>query len=287
MQTMTHLLGQYEQALLARGRRPRGIARYLEHLRLFAQDLGADPITAARIRRYQEHLARRCAVRTVQGALTAIRSYCRWAVREGHLAGDPTVDVDWPTTPDAAPRALSREQLRRLMRAMDEPADLTTEQQWYWRRNRRVVLLMLFAGLRMHEVVQLRWGDVDLDARQLVVRQGKGGRSRSVPLHGALLAELRAAGRHRPGLAVAGREDGTPIARDHDRLFRRWLRRAGLSISAHQLRHSFATELLRSGADLRTIQELLGHRRLETTQRYLMIDAERMRSAVDLLPSRW
>jgi len=171
------------------------------------------------------------------------------------------------------------------MRAMDEPPFLTLKQRWYHRRNRRAVLLMLYAGLRMGEVIALRWQDVDLE-HALLVRDGKSGRSRSLPLHPVLLAELRMAS-GQPKSAVAGTMKGTPLVREIDHLFRRWLRKQGIEISAHQRRHSFATELMRQGVNLRAIQELLGHKQLETTQRYLMVEVEHLRSAVEQLPTEW
>jgi site-specific recombinase XerD len=121
-----------------------------------------------------------------------------------------------------------------------------------------------------------------------VVRDGKGGKDRSVPLHAILLAELAAAPPHRPNWAVAGKADGSGMTvKSMAHIFERWLPERGLAISAHQLRHSFATELLRKRADIREIQELLGHESLETTQRYLALDPERLRAAVELLPDEW
>jgi len=147
---------------------------------------------------------------------------------------------------------------------------------------------MLFGGLRISEAAALRWRDVDLEGRYLVVRDGKGGKDRSVPLHPILLAELAAEPPHRPNWAVAGKVDGSGMAvKSMAHIFERWLPALGLAISAHQLRHSFATELLRKRADIREIQELLGHESLETTQRYLALDPERLRAAVELLPDEW
>ena len=289
MPTVGDYLDRYAASLRGQGRRPRGIERYLEHLRAFDSfhaGLALDDLNRAAVARYQEDLAQRCAIKTVIGALSCIRSFCQWAICEELLTRDPTTAVKWPKKPEPVPRALKRAEVRVLLRAMEEPPFLTLKQRWYHRRNRRAVLLMLYAGLRMGEVIALRWRDVDLEQAMLLVRDGKGGRSRSLPIHPVLLAELRMA-TGLPQHAVAGTMDGKPLVREIDHLFRRWLRKQGIEISAHQLRHSFATELLRQGVNLRAIQELLGHKQLETTQRYLMVEVEHLRSAVAQLPTQW
>jgi integrase/recombinase XerD len=132
-------------------------------------------------------------------------------------------------------------------------------------------------------------GDVDLDAAELVVRDGKGGKDRVVPIHAKLLGELRvAAAESRSPWAVAGKADGFALtSKSMAHLFERWLPRLGIEITAHQLRHSFATEMLRGGANLRDIQDLLGHANLSTTERYLMVSGARLRGAVDTLPEDW
>jgi integrase len=157
-----------------------------------------------------------------------------------------------------------------------------------WQRNRRAIYLMLYGGLRIAEASALLWRDVDLDTRVLWVRDGKGGKDRSIPIHPVLLKELLAAPDRDQVPAVLANLQGLPInPKSLAHLFERQLRKLGVHITAHQLRHSFATEMLRAGADLRSIQELMGHEKLETTQRYLMVDAERMRAAVNLLPEAW
>ena len=102
-----------------------------------------------------------------------------------------------------------------------------------WCRNRRAIFLMLFAGLRISEAAALRWRDVDLEGRYLVVRDGKGGKDRSVPLHPILLTELNKAPAHRPNWAVAGKADGSSMTvKSMAHIFERWLPERGLTISA-------------------------------------------------------
>jgi site-specific recombinase XerD len=147
---------------------------------------------------------------------------------------------------------------------------------------------MLYGGLRLAEAAALCWDDLDLDEGYLIVREGKGGEDRSVPLHKKLRAELDTVSEEEQNGAVAGRQDGCTLScRSIEHIFDRWLPALGVNISAHQLRHSFATYMLHEGADLRTIQELLGHKDLATTERYLMVDMGLKRQAVDVLPDEW
>lgn len=290
--TLETLLPRYRSALVARGHRPRGIDRYLDQLRAFVTYLDADAtmadVTTASITAYQEDFARRCSPGTVGNALTVIRSFCRWAIRVGHRTDDPTLSIQWPRRTKPSPRALKQSELQKLFVALTSYSQLSPYHEFMLRRNRRAIFLMLFAGLRISEAAALRWREVDLDDGALFVRQGKGGKDRCVPLHPHLLDELRAAPTHYRGFAVAGGKDDQPLSpKSMAHIFEIWLPKRGLRISAHQLRHTFATELLRNKADLRHIQELLGHESLETTQAYLAVDVEGLRSAVALLPSQW
>ena len=179
----------------------------------------------------------------------------------GHweIAGVP-VAFDWGYFPNTIPAF---------------PEELTAAKHFTWCRNRRAIFLMLFAGLRISEAAALRWRDVDLEGRYLVVRDGKGGKDRSVPLHPILLAELNKAPAHRPNWAVAGKADGSCMTvKSMAHIFERWLPERGLTISAHQLCHSFATELLRKRADIREIQELLGHNSSRTTEIYTHVSTK-------------
>lgn len=288
-------LPAYLAALKAKGHRPRGIDKYAGELRYFIKWLPPDAtmsiITTAVIQQYQEVRAEHCSPGTVAMALTTIRSFCRWAMKRGFRSDDPTLDLDWPKKRHASPRALKFAELRTLMLAINnEPARLGPVRRWYWHRNRRAMYLMLFAGLRISEVSALRWCDVDLETEELWVRDGKGGKDRCIPIHQALLYELELVPliERQADYAVAGNADGSlQTFKSLDHVFRRWLPQLGITISAHQLRHTFATEMLRNDADLLMIKELLGHASLETTQRYLKTDTKRMRAAVDRLPSNW
>jgi integrase/recombinase XerC len=169
--------------------------------------------------------------------------------------------------PSSAPRAITEEQQRRLLRMADRaPA-----------RDRAIVVALLYTGLRLAELVALDLGDVRLSARKgvVIVRSGKGDAYREVPLNalvrqvlGEWLAEREAkAGKGERALFV-GRAGRRLSKRSVDDVVRGLGKDAGMSLSAHVLRHTFLTRMVRQGSDLVLVAELAGHRRLETTRRY-------------------
>ena len=173
------------------------------------------------------------------------------------------------------------------MRAVER--DDVWEREFAGRRERDRLLLALFAyaGLRRSELLGLDWDDVDLERRLLRVRKAKGGRQRAVPIHPALeplftaYLQLRA----RPGAGPLRRRPGPAAdADDPDPDLPPLRRAAGVTerkrVTPHTLRHVFASELLRAGANLRQIQELLGHKHLDSTQRYTRVTAHELRGAV-------
>ena len=225
--------------------------------------------------------------RSLARHLSTLRSFFRWACREGHLATSPARGLPAPRVPKTLPRAMTLPDTERLLAA--EPAESFVPE-----RERALFELLYATGLRVSEAAGLDLEDVDFEAR-LVRVTGKGSRERIVPFGeaagDALSAYLpsRAALRHRA--AEAGEADGAgePVfvnarggrltPRSMARLLKTRLRAAGLpaEISPHALRHTFATHLLQAGADLRAIQELLGHASLSTTQKYTHLDAARLR----------
>lgn len=285
-------LPSFTAALSGRKVRPRTTTTYLKALRQFAAQLGAEPqvadITVDSIRCYQaarSHLA----AATIAKDLSAIRSYCRWCIDADLRVDDPTLRLTWPKRIEPIPRCLKQRELRRLDQILNAPMPvLDTKKRHVREREQRIILLMLYAGLRLSEVPKLDWRDVDLDTMTLTVRDGKGGRDRALPIHERLASDLRHTPENDQRGAVCGHLDGRPISyKSVPHVFDRWLKDEGLHISAHQLRHTFATQLLWAGADLRTIQRLLGHASLATTERYLSVEMAQKQTAVNLLPDHW
>lgn len=280
----------YEQHLRSLGRRQRGIDRYLDHLRGYLSTLpdGATyaALTPESVRAHMRNRSATCAPATVLGMLTAVRSFCQFLVEEGMLEIDPTTRVRWPRRTHALPRALSSNELTTLLETIRLPEELDDRRRWYWLRNRRVIYLMLYAGLRLAEVAALLWRDMDMRASTITVRDGKGGKARVVTMHRRLKTELLPASSAPAHWAVAGKQDGitlNPKALAH--VFEEWLPRLGIvGISAHRLRHTFATEMLKRGVPLCDIQEALGHTSIDTTRIYLQVDMTRVKLAIDKLP---
>ena len=228
--------------------------------------------------------------------LAAVRGLFRWAVREGELPASPAAGIRTPKAPQRLPRHLRPAEVEAVLEAAAAPAESRLDTAAAARlglRDRALVELLYASGLRVGELVSLDWRDLDLQARVLRV-VGKGGKERMVPFGapaaGALRAWLAAWEDVRAGApAAAGEDEDTmPVflnargGRLSDRSVRRILDRCveqaalATGVHPHTLRHSFATHLLEAGADLRAIQELLGHSSLSTTQKYTHIEVERL-----------
>jgi len=285
------LLPAYRAHLVGKGRRPRGVQGYYETALYLFRWLGDEStvadLTADAITRYRDARAATRAISTVHYDMCVARSFCKFLIRRNLLTEDPTQYIDFPRARQHAPRALNRDLLRRLMEAIEQPRQ---PREWAhtWERSRLGVILFLYTGLRLSEVAALLWADVELERGTITVQDGKGGKARSVPIHPRLDRELRRTLDRTPERAVIPNRDGTPMhPKNVAEIFSRWLKARGVDITAHQLRHTFATELLRAGAPLPDIQAALGHASLETTQVYLLVDAEHLRKSIDLLPAGW
>jgi integrase/recombinase XerD len=214
-------------------------------------------------------------------ALVAVRGLHKFAVREGLLDDDAARLVKPPSPPRRLPKALPVDQVLALLAAPagDSPAVL---------RDRALLELLYSTGARISEAVGLDLDDIDAHERTVLL-DGKGGKQRRIPVGVPALEALDAyLVRARPGLAAAGR--GTPavwLNQRGGRLSRQsaWqvlktaAERAGLraSVSPHTLRHSFATHLMEGGADVRVVQELLGHASVTTTQIYTLVTVSTLR----------
>jgi site-specific recombinase XerD len=223
--------------------------------------------------------------------IAALKAFFRFLVEDEAIDRNPAGVLRTPKKREALPDVLDRPELERLLSAVDQ--DDVWERHFAGRRERDRLLLALFAyaGLRRSELLALDWDDVDLARRLVRVRRAKGGRQRVVPLHPALIPLFVDYLTVRSPLAnpalfvgVQGRRLSQTIM---SATFRRYARAAGVTerkrVTPHTLRHVFASELLRSGANLRQIQELLGHKHLDSTQRYTRVTAHELRGAVKRL----
>ena len=221
---------------------------------------------------------------SVARRLSAVRSFLRHAAREGRIEASPAEGVATPRVPRGLPRDLTVDEMFHLL-------DRIGAEDMAGLRDRALLELLYASGLRVSELVGLDLDDVDLGGGMLRVL-GKGGKERMVPFGSKAAGALRAWLGHAAGLRASGRDPQALFlnlrgSRLTDRSVRRILdRRVGEAaiaahVSPHALRHSFATHMLGAGADLRAIQELLGHASLSTTQRYTHVSTDALMRVYD------
>jgi integrase/recombinase XerC len=219
---------------------------------------------------------------TVQRRLFAIKAFFKYRETVAGSA-NPALTMRSPKSERRLPSILSEDQIQRLLRSLQsyeiEPAGL---------RDRAVIEVLYSSGLRVSELTGLDWRDVDSDVGMLMVRAGKGDKDRIVPIGEPALEALLKWRKAMPGNAMPGTPDGPVFtnlrggrltSRAVEMILQARLKEAGVSAHAtpHGLRHSFATHLLDHGADLRSIQEMLGHSNLATTQRYTHISVNHLK----------
>ena len=299
MLTLSRAIDGFE-AYLADERRfsPATVRAYRSDLDRFAsfweeefahQEAGKTPLKAIDTLAVRSHLASlhrgNLQNRSLSRHLSTLRSFFRWACRQGHLEKSPARGLPAPRVPKTLPRALTLSDTDTLL---DAPEDGPFPE-----RDGALFELLYATGLRISEAAGLDLEDVDFSARLARV-VGKGSKERIVPFGEEAEAALRA---YLPGRAALRKtfDDAGDPGSDEEPLFvnmrggrlttrsmarhlKRRLRAAGLpaELSPHALRHTFATHLLSAGADLRSIQELLGHASLSTTQKYTHLDAARL-----------
>jgi integrase/recombinase XerD len=279
------IAGYLDHLAVERGTARNTLDSYARDLRRYADHLGPTEFDAITEREVAEFLAvlregdsehQPLAASSAARALIAVRGLHKFAVREGITGHDPAREVKPPQTPRRLPKALPLDDVLRLIEA---PSGL---------RDRALLELLYSTGARISEAVGLDIDDIDVTQRTALL-DGKGGKQRLVPVGRPALAALDAyLVRERPALATRGR--GTPaVFLNHrgGRLSRQsaWqvlkdaAERAGISVtvSPHTLRHSFATHLIEGGADVRVVQELLGHASVTTTQIYTLVTVNTLR----------
>ena len=241
-------------------------------------EVDAARISADHIRGYMAELMKTAARATVQRRLSAIKAFFRY--REAALGTlSPARTLRSPKSERRLPAVLQEEEVERLIE--EEPEVKTPASA----RARAILETLYSSGLRVSELVGLNWRDIDDEIGMLTVRAGKGSKDRVVPLGEPAIDALKAWRRVMP---VAWEPDGPVITnlrgkrlttRSVEKIVARRINDAGLdpAITPHGLRHSFATHLLNAGADLRSIQEMLGHASLATTQRYTHVSVNHLK----------
>jgi site-specific recombinase XerD len=236
---------------------------------------------------------RRPAMSSQARATAALKCFFRFLVEEERIARDPALPLRTPKKAEALPDVLTMGELERLL-VQPARGDLWERHvPGKSERDRLMLALFAYAGLRRSELLGLDWDDVDLSRRLLRIRKAKGGRQRTIPIHPALVPLFAEYYATRMPLGEQALFVGVQGNRLHytqlGQVFRHYVDASGVAerkrVTPHTLRHVFASELLRAGANLRQIQELLGHKHLDSTQRYTRVNAHELRGAIKRL--RW
>ncbi len=280
-------LRAFDRDLLRRGAAERTRRAYgvdLGQLALWGTAQGLEPVGVGypALRRYASQLAQAGAgPRTVARKLAAIRAFFRMMVEYGEMTANPADLLAAPKQPQGLPQTLKATEVARLLDRIGATTPLEL-------RDRALFELAYACGLRAEELIDLDLESVDFDEEQLRV-EGKGSKTRFVPVgEPALRAVGRYLERGRPALATDSGDRALLLSKSGRRLstsdvrrrLRVWARHAAHqgAVHPHALRHSFATHLLDGGADLRVIQELLGHSSISTTQVYTRVESARLRA---------
>jgi len=296
MELSAYLDGFVRYLIAERNASPYTVRNYRAEIGQFLEFLQDEGVTAweevdrATLRRYLVWLAGQGLARaSVARRVAEVRSFGGWLVRAGHCPSNPFQTLKPPKTPKSLPRILAPHEVVALLTA----PDLSTPQG---QRDRAILEMLYASGIRVSELVGLDVGSVDL-ARGEVRVLGKGDRERIALLGAPAVQALeryledgrvkllghRPEGR-RPNRALFLNRFGTRLsARSVQLLLDRYAAQAGLTkqVTPHVLRHSFATHMLDGGADLRVVQELLGHVQLSTTQIYTHVSKERVREVYE------
>ena len=264
------------------------------HGRAEARALAVGQIDHHLIHAFLSTLHRRHKKSSIGRKLSAIKSFLRFLLREGVIERDPTLHIGSPKKDQPLPTYLAIDDMFRLLEA--PPLDTASGL-----RDRAILELLYSCGLRVSELVALNWGEIDTNLEVVRVR-GKGNKERIVPIGRKALEALARYREQIPALIVPKRRRAIPRAsalasspvflncrggrlttRSVARLVAGYARDCGIALktSPHALRHTFATHLLDAGADLRAIQELLGHSSLSTTQKYTHVNLDHLMQVYD------
>lgn len=269
--TMINSILSYRRSLKRRNPSPHTVKNYLNRLKHFVVwvDMPIEDVTHKNVSAYTDHLLeKRLAPKTINTHLSSVHLFYDYLIHEEGLAiMNPVKKGYHLRVPRPLPRFLKEEEIAKLFGVVNRC------------RDRAIFMLMLRCGLRVQEVADLALDALDLKRRKLLVRMGKGNKDRLVYLSNdaldALVAYLKTRQRSKARkvfLVEKGRCKGKPLSvRGIQKRMEYYARKARLNACCHQLRHTMATQLLNADADLATIQDLLGHTWITTTQRYCKV----------------
>jgi len=262
----------------------RQLTRFLHRTESAPRSIRADHVSTEDIRAYLHWLDRKGEkASSLARKLACLRSFYRFLVREGTAQKNPAEDIRSPRLPKPLPRVLTKDDANALMEFPGEESSLSL-------RDRALLETLYSTGARVSEAVGINLGDLH-QAQGLVHLRGKGRKERVVPIGEVAIQAIR---EYRTSLKLSAlsRQPTAPVFLNHRggrlttrsvaRIVSRYSSRlAGGAVSPHALRHSYATHLLDEGADLRSIQEMLGHASLSTTQKYTHLAADQLVAVYD------
>ncbi len=270
-----------------RGLAANTLAAYGSDLKIFARFLAGcevkklSKVTRAEVMEFSRTLRMEGrSPRSVARAVVAVRTFFRFLLREGRVPADPTQDVEAPKASRSLPRFLSFREVERLLQTPDESTPLGA-------RDGAMLEILYATGTRVTELLSLRLDSVDLDVGY-VVAFGKGAKERIVPIGSRAVERVRRYQEGARALLTKGKEcpylftnsrGGQLTRQGFWKIIKKYGTMAGVHshLSPHVIRHSFATHLLEHGADLRAVQQMLGHADISTTQIYTHVNRERLR----------
>lgn len=276
-------IDQFARSLTASS--PNTVSAYCSDVTLFAQWVDrrsiTEPTEVSRdvVRQYVSFLTTmKLAKRSITRKIASLRRYFGWLIRNGVVPSDPTSGVRTPSGSGRLPKVLTSNQLGALLVATDPDVP-----QWRTSRDTAVIELLYGSGLRVSELCTMDVNSVNVRAQAILV-MGKGAKERRVPMSEPSLDAIKIWLKFRHELVIDAGEPALFLNARGRRLTPRDVRRiidarSMAPTHPHALRHTFATHLLDNGADLRAVQELLGHRDVATTQRYTHVSKERLKSA--------
>jgi len=276
-----------------RGYSPDTIRRYrgavTGFLKAFpVRDLGELSIDSVRTWFFQGRTEKKWSAATFETYHKSLVVFFRWCVKEGHLAVSPVANIEHPKAQKRLPRRLTRDE---AMQVLETVHNRPYPNDFLRCRNHAMFSTFLFAGLRKQELLRLETGDIDLQSASLLVRRGKGGKDRMIPIAEGLkeslaryvFARIRAK-KTCPAFFTSGNRDAALSAPGLKDVIHSIKTDTGIRFSAHSLRHTFATLMLEGGCDIYSLSRMMGHSSITTTTIYLAATPQHLRSQITKHP---
>lgn len=234
-----------------------------------------DQITTEKIRDwfYTKRANKEWSADTMLGRYKGLKAFFKWCIFKGHMTKNPVEPIQKPKLEKKLPKSISKQDAQIVL---DYAFNLPTPYQYARYRNRAMIGVLIFAGLRISELLSLKNTEVDMENRVILIKDGKGGKDRLVPISGKLMEILVQYLRDRSRLNKNSlyffptlRGDGPTSHTGIKRVIKGIKEATGVNFSAHKLRHTFATLMLEGGCDLFSLQKMMGHSDIKTTTIYL------------------